>query len=81
MRQAKRWERDVLGILQDEKTLVQLIERHRELTGSALAARLLADWQQVKPHFVKVFPLEYRKALEVRLGSLLRARFFFCLAV
>lgn len=65
--------------MQDEKTLIQLIERHKEMTGSTLAARMLAEWQNVKQRFVKVFPVEYRKALKVSLGSLMSASNFVCL--
>eukprot|EP00884_Botryococcus_braunii_P011132 jgi/Botrbrau1/20019/Bobra.200_1s0025.1 len=58
----------------DGETLMKLIKRHQELTGSLLAARLLDNWQQDKRKFVKVFPLEYRKALAVGRGHVSRRR-------
>ena len=40
-----------------------LVERHREYTGSTVAARLLADWTAAVKRFVKVLPEEYGKVL------------------
>jgi len=40
-----------------------LLERHREYTGSTVAADLLVDWPQAALHFVKVMPKEYRRVL------------------
>ncbi len=40
-----------------------LIQRHQELTGSTLAQRILAHWQECLPRFVKVFPKDYRRML------------------
>ena len=40
-----------------------MIKRHYEYTGSALAARILDDWEANLPFFVKVFPMEYRRVL------------------
>ena len=40
-----------------------LLERHREHTGSTVAARLLEDWQGTISRFVKVMPLDYRRVL------------------
>ena len=42
----------------------QLVTRHHQYTGSAVAERLLADWDNAARHFVKVMPTEYRKVLE-----------------
>jgi glutamate synthase domain-containing protein 3 len=33
-------------------------------TGSPYAAAILNDWEEMLPHFVKVFPIDYKKALE-----------------
>ncbi|KKN66681.1 hypothetical protein LCGC14_0469370, partial [marine sediment metagenome] len=41
-----------------------LMERHREYTGSSVAARLLRDWPHIAKRFVKVMPLDYRRVLE-----------------
>ncbi|QNG20829.1 glutamate synthase large subunit [Rhodococcus triatomae] len=39
------------------------IERHRDETGSEVAARILADWSQQVAHFAKVMPRDYKKVL------------------
>jgi glutamate synthase domain-containing protein 2/glutamate synthase domain-containing protein 1/glutamate synthase domain-containing protein 3 len=39
------------------------IEEHRELTGSPVAERLLADWGDAVGRFVKVMPHDYKRAL------------------
>ena len=41
-----------------------LIEKHHNLTGSAKAAEILKDWDNFRSRFVKVMPVEYRKALQ-----------------
>ncbi len=48
---------------QDERTLQELIERHRTLTGSAVAARILGEWDRVRTRFVKVMPTDYKAVL------------------
>ena len=45
-----------LGGSDDERELLALIQEHLERTASPLAARLLADWPNARPHFVKVSP-------------------------
>jgi glutamate synthase (NADPH) large chain len=47
----------------DEVILKGLIERHFKYTGSTRARLLLDDWANARGKFVKVFPLEYRRAL------------------
>ncbi len=47
----------------DEKELKAIIEEHFLLSQSALAKKLLENWSDVLPKFVKVFPVEYRKVL------------------
>ncbi|HOA50779.1 MAG TPA: glutamate synthase-related protein, partial [Thermogutta sp.] len=49
---------------QDQQQLRQLIERHYAWTGSEQAKRLLDKWPESVGKFVKVIPIEYRKALE-----------------
>ena len=49
---------------QDESLVVSLVQRHLKYTGSAVARRVLADWPAAKASFVKVFPHEFRAALE-----------------
>ena len=48
----------------DTALLRALIERHRVETGSAVATRLLADWDASLARFTKVMPHEYKRALE-----------------
>jgi glutamate synthase (NADPH/NADH) large chain len=47
----------------DRTWLVSTIYRHRELTGSAVAERLLADWTWAADQFVKVMPRDYARVL------------------
>jgi glutamate synthase (NADPH/NADH) large chain len=48
----------------DSVRLRQLIENHRHYTGSARARHILENWAAYLPKFVKVMPVEYKKALE-----------------
>jgi glutamate synthase (NADPH/NADH) large chain len=47
----------------DAHRLHHLIARHARFTGSAVAARILDDWDSWYPKFRKVMPVEYRRAL------------------
>lgn len=47
----------------DEVTLLALINKHAEYTGSGRAKALLADWDNARAKFVKVMPNEYKRAL------------------
>jgi glutamate synthase (ferredoxin) len=48
----------------DNNDLKQLIESHQKFTESTLATKLLDDWDTSIKHFIKVFPTDYKKALE-----------------
>jgi glutamate synthase (NADPH/NADH) large chain len=48
----------------DKRLLRELIERHLKLTGSAQAQRILEAWPDMVGKFVKVVPIDYRRALE-----------------
>jgi len=48
----------------DEAILKRLIERHFKHTGSTRARNLLDDWAAGRSKFVKVFPTDYKRALE-----------------
>ncbi|WLI89169.1 glutamate synthase-related protein [Massilia sp. R2A-15] len=48
----------------DEAILKRLIERHFKHTGSTRARYLLDNWAEGRAKFVKVFPTEYKRALE-----------------
>jgi glutamate synthase (NADPH/NADH) large chain len=47
----------------DDEMLKGLVQRHLLYTGSERARRVLENWAQYLPKFVKVMPLEYRRAL------------------
>lgn len=48
----------------DKNELKELIEKHKDYTNSMLAESLLKNWTIVSQNFVKVFPRDYKKALE-----------------
>ncbi|KAA3630168.1 MAG: glutamate synthase subunit alpha, partial [Proteobacteria bacterium] len=48
----------------DEQRLKTLIDRYCRYTGSEKAKAILAEWEIWRSKFVKVMPVEYRKALE-----------------
>ncbi len=52
----------------DEPVLRHLLTRHACLTGSALAQTMLADWTGILPRFLKVVPVEYRRAGRTEAG-------------
>ncbi len=65
----KRCNMELVGLekVEDAKEIAWLrglIERHGQLTGSPVAARVLANWATLLPKFVKVMPTDYKKALE-----------------
>ncbi len=47
----------------DKERLHQLITNHYRYTGSTRAKNILDDWEHYRPKFVKVMPVEYRRAL------------------
>ncbi|HNN45561.1 MAG TPA: glutamate synthase subunit alpha, partial [Azospira sp.] len=49
--------------ISDEEQLKDLVKRHAELTGSATAQGILANWDAYREKFVKVYPHEYKRAL------------------
>ena len=48
----------------DAQRLYALIDNHRRLTGSVRATEILERWNDFLPKFVKVMPVDYRRALE-----------------
>jgi len=57
---------DLESIWQEEdiRRLRGLIERHHRWTGSEQARRILSKWEEMSGRFVKVIPIDYRRALE-----------------
>jgi glutamate synthase (NADPH) large chain len=49
---------------EDDELLYRLIGNHVKHTGSEYAARIIRDWTEILPYFVKVMPADYRRALE-----------------
>ncbi len=47
----------------DEERLVMLIQNHVHYTGSQRGRRILENWADYRPRFVKIMPVEYRRAL------------------
>ena len=56
---------DIMGDMSrhDEERLHQLIANHRLYTGSGRAQHILDHWADFRTKFVKVMPVEYRRAL------------------
>jgi len=48
----------------DQRILHDLIARHHRWTGSRQAQRILDNWHEMTGRFVKVMPIDYRKALD-----------------
>lgn len=48
----------------DEAQLKKLLEEHNRWTGSKRARELLDNWAEARAKFVKVFPNEYKRALQ-----------------
>jgi glutamate synthase (ferredoxin) len=48
----------------DQHELKDLIQKHTKYTESALGQRILGDWEINKMDFIKVYPTDYRLALE-----------------
>ncbi len=56
-----------LGPVEDKadiKELQDMINKHFLYTQSTLASKILTNWDEYLPKFVKVIPLEYKKVLE-----------------
>ena len=49
---------------EDIAELRGLVEKHRDYTGSTVAADVLARWDEVLPQFVKVMPTDYKRVLQ-----------------
>lgn len=47
----------------DDERLHQLISNHLHYTGSTRARHVLDNWVELRPKFVKVMPVEYRRAI------------------
>jgi glutamate synthase (NADPH/NADH) large chain len=63
-----------LGIVELEKVeapddvaeLLNLIQLHRQYTGSTVAEKILSSWPECTAQFVKVMPIDYKRVLRER---------------
>jgi glutamate synthase domain-containing protein 3 len=46
-----------------------LVAEHVERTGSEVGRRVLDEWDELAPHFVKVFPVDYKRVLAERAAA------------
>ena len=51
-------------VKEDKELLRELIQKHYDATGSIRAHQILASWNDMIGKFVKVMPIDYKKALE-----------------
>ncbi|WP_407528367.1 glutamate synthase large subunit [Lacibacter sp. MH-610] len=58
---------------EDAVLLKQMIEKHLQYTGSAVAKFVLNDFENQLQHFVKVFPRDYKKVVQAK-GSGVKAK-------
>ena len=49
---------------EDTQQLKSLIEEHFQSTQSAVAKKVLDEWEETLPKFVKVYPTDYRRVIE-----------------
>ena len=56
------------------KELLELIRQHYLHTGSALAGRMLDNWQRYLEDFVQVIPIEYKRVLQEEQMNKLRQK-------
>jgi len=52
-----------LEALEDIDELKTLIQKHEDYTGSTVATRILAEWDDYQSRFVKVMPRDYKLAI------------------
>jgi glutamate synthase (NADPH) large chain len=48
---------------EDKDFLRKHIEQHVKYTGSEHAGAILKSWEEMLPRFVKVMPMDYKKAM------------------
>lgn len=51
---------------QDEEEILNLLNRHAQLTQSQVAKYIIDDWEQQSVCFIKVFPKEYKRVLNLQ---------------
>ena len=58
-------ELEELSDAEDQQMVWDMIKKHVDYTGSARGQYVLDNWQDLLPKFVKVMPIDYKRALEV----------------
>ena len=54
---------------EDAAVVQDMLRKHGEYTGSPVAKNMLANWNSFAKQFVKVMPIEYKKALQAQKES------------
>ncbi len=49
---------------EDQEFIIESLEKHVKHTGSTVARDILHGWHEILPKFVKVLPLEYKRAMD-----------------
>ncbi len=49
---------------EDQDFIIEWLQKHIKYTASAVAKQILKNWHEYLPKFVKVLPLEYKRALD-----------------
>ena len=59
---------DLVNVSEDDdiQQLKALIDEHFQSTQSAVAKKVLDEWEETLPYFVKIYPTDYRRAIEER---------------
>jgi glutamate synthase (NADPH/NADH) large chain len=56
---------------EDQEFIIERLEKHVKHTGSTVARDILHGWHEYLPKFIKVLPLEYKRAMdEVKLSMI-----------
>ena len=66
-----------LGLVEDSvsrKELLELIRQHYLHTGSALAGKMLDNWNHYVDDFIQVVPIEYKRVLQEEQMARLREK-------
>jgi len=51
---------------EDVELLRGMVERHLEWTGSERARRVLEEWEEILPNFIKVMPRDLKRVIQER---------------
>ena len=51
---------------EDLKLVQEMLRKHQDFTGSTVAENILKNWEKISKQFVKVMPVDYKKALQAQ---------------